>query len=75
MKQSRLPPGWNQGSVDRVLQHYESQTEDDAVAEDEDALFAPGQTIMEIPSALVPMVRELIARHNQQAPGCAKREG
>jgi len=64
MKQSKLPPGWDQNRVDRVLQHYESQTDDDAVAEDDDALSAPGQTIMEIPSALVPMVRELIAKHS-----------
>lgn len=67
MKQSRLPPGWDQSRVDRVLQHYESQTEEDAVAEDENARLAPGQTIMEIPSALVPTVRELIAKHNHKA--------
>ena len=67
MKQSRLPPDWNQDRVDRVLQHYESQSEEDAVAEDEEALAESGQTFMEVPSALVPKIRELIAKHSHTA--------
>jgi hypothetical protein len=47
----------------RVLEHYEHQTEEEAVAEDEAAFEAPGQTVMEIPTVLVPAVRELIAKH------------
>lgn len=37
-KPSRFPPGWDEDRVRRVLEHYESQSEDDAVAEDEAAL-------------------------------------
>ena len=62
MKQSKFPPGWNEERVKRVLAHYESQSEDEAVAEDEAAYEAPGQTIMEVPTDLVPAVRELIAK-------------
>lgn len=47
----------------KVLEHYEAQTEEEAVAEDEAAFDDPSQTVMEIPNALVPAVRELIARH------------
>jgi hypothetical protein len=50
--------------VSRVLAHYESQTEEEALAEDEAAFEVTGQTIMEIPTELVPKVRELIAKHN-----------
>lgn len=37
MKQSKFPPGWNAARVKRVIEHYESQDQDEAVAEDEDA--------------------------------------
>ena len=63
MKQSKFPPGWDDKRVDAVLAHYESQTEEEAVAEDEAAFEAAGQTVMEIPTELVPKVRELIAKH------------
>jgi hypothetical protein len=45
-----------------VLAHYEEQTEEEAVAEDEAAAEDRTQTVMEIPSELVPAVRELIAK-------------
>jgi hypothetical protein len=63
MKQSNFPPGWNEERVRRVLAHYEEQTEAEAVAEDEAAFEGRAQTIMEIPTELVPAVRDLIARH------------
>jgi quinol monooxygenase YgiN len=37
MKQQHFPPGWDEESVIKVLLHYEEQTEDEAVAEDEAA--------------------------------------
>lgn len=63
MKQSKYPPGWNEKRVNEVLAHYESQTEEEAVAEDEAAFESADQTVMEIPTELVPKVRELIAKH------------
>ena len=63
MKQSKFPPGWDEQKVRRVLKHYEQQTEEEAVAEDEAAFEAMGQTVMEVPTELVPTIRELIARH------------
>jgi len=65
MRQSQFPPGWDHARVKRVLEHYEHQTEEEAVAEDEAAFEEPGQTVMEIPIALVPAVRELIAKHKE----------
>ena len=38
-KQNRFPKGWNEARVQAVLKHYEAQTEEEAVAEDE-AAFA-----------------------------------
>ena len=65
VKQSNFPPGWNEERVRRVLAHYGEQTEAEAVAEDEAAFEDRTQTVMEIPTELVPAVRELIARHGR----------
>jgi hypothetical protein len=62
MKQSRFPKGWDEGRVKCVLDHYESQTEDEAVAEDEAAWEDASQTFVEVPNELVPAVRELLAK-------------
>ena len=64
MKQSKFPPGWDEKRVKEVLDHYESQSEEEAVAEDEAAFEAPDQSVMDVPTELVPAVRELIAKHN-----------
>lgn len=61
----RFPPGWDEERVQRVLAHLESQSEDEAVAEDEAALEKPGQTLIGVPNELVPAVRELIAKHGK----------
>ncbi|PWB78187.1 MAG: hypothetical protein C3F08_09150 [Candidatus Methylomirabilota bacterium] len=63
MKQSTFPPGWNLEWVKIVLAYYESQSEEEAVAEDEAALEMLDQTVMEVPTELVPAVREFIAKH------------
>ena len=64
MKTSKFPTGWNDERVRRVLEHYESQTEFEAVAEDEAAYEDFSQTFMEVPKNLVPEVRKLIAEHS-----------
>lgn len=61
---NQFPPGWDEDSVRDVLDHYEHQTEDEAVAEDE-AAFAQS-TMMAVPSSLVPRVRQLIAEHRRK---------
>lgn len=62
MTKSAFPIGWDEERVQRVLAHYETQSEAEAVAEDEAAFETDGQTVMEVPSELVPAVRELIAK-------------
>ncbi len=62
---SNFPPGWDEDRVREVLAHYESQTEDEALAEDEAAFEDPSQTFIQVPNELVPEVRELIDRHRK----------
>lgn len=65
-KQGKFPPGWDEARVKRVLEHYQSQPEIEAVAEDEAAYESSVETIMSIPTELVPEVRELIARRKKR---------
>jgi len=65
MAQNKFPPGWDEQRVQKVLAHYETQTEDEALAEDEAAFETPGQTVMEVPNDLVPAIRELIAKRRK----------
>jgi hypothetical protein len=66
-KPGKFPPGWDEDRVQRVIEHYESQPEAEAVAEDEAAFESPVETVMSVPTELVPEVRELIARHQSVA--------
>lgn len=66
-KQSQFLPGWDEARVRRVLEHYEAQSDEEAVAEDETSFEATTHTSMEVPVDLVPTVRELIAKHRRRA--------
>jgi hypothetical protein len=59
---TKYPDGWDEARVQRVLAHYEQQTDDEAVAEDEAAYESTTHTAMEVPVDLVPAVRELLAK-------------
>ena len=61
MRQTEFPPGWDEERVRRVLEHYERQSDEQAVAEDEAAYEDSGQTMMGVPNDLVPAVRQLLA--------------
>ena len=71
MKQSKFPRGWDEERVRRVLAHYEEQTEEQAVAEDEASFEDRTQTVMEVPKGLVPAIRQLIAK--RRPPGRTSR--
>ncbi|MBI2369268.1 MAG: hypothetical protein HYV08_03355 [Deltaproteobacteria bacterium] len=62
MSEARFPAGWDEDRVRRVLEHYEKQSDEEAVAEDEAAYESTTHTTMAVPVDLVPSVRELIAK-------------
>ena len=64
-KRSQFPKGWDEARVQRVVKHYAAQTDEEAVAEDESSLETLTHSAIEVPVALVPAVRELIARYRQ----------
>ena len=63
-KTNQLPKGWTETKVQRVLRHYEGQTADAAVAEDEDAYRNRKQSLIAVPVSMVPAVRRLISRRS-----------
>jgi len=62
MSDKTFPPGWDESRVQSVLDHYEAQSDDEAMAEDEAAYESTTHAVMEVPIELVPAVRELIAK-------------
>jgi len=63
MTENNFPEGWDQSRIRKVLAHYDEQSDDEALAEDE-AGVASSETVMSIPHDLVSQVRELIAKHH-----------
>ena len=64
MNEATYPPGWNEERVRKVLEHYESQSDDEAVAEDEAAYESSDSAMVGIPLDLLPAVRELLAKRS-----------
>jgi hypothetical protein len=61
-RKQKYPPGWDEKRVRKLADHYDRQTEAEQVAEHEAAFRAKGQTIMVVPSELVPRIVKLIAK-------------
>jgi len=67
MTERRYPAGWDEDRVRRVLEHYERQSDEEAVAEDEASFESTTDTTMSVPVDLVPTVRQLISKHRRTA--------
>jgi hypothetical protein len=59
---NRYPKGLNRKKVQDLIDYYENQTDDEAIAEAEAAYREPRTTMMQIPNELVPQVQKLIAK-------------
>jgi hypothetical protein len=64
MSETKFQADWDEQKVRRVLAHYEKQTAEAALAEDE-AGIQPSDTVINVPQKLVPKVRELIAKRHR----------
>jgi hypothetical protein len=72
MGQSKnYPSGWNEDRVRRVIAHYEQQTEEEAVAEDEAAFEDETLAVVGIHKELVPEVRQIIAKYEKRKKASA----
>ncbi len=62
-EKNRFPEGWDEARVRDVIDHYDNQTDEEAIAEDEVAFGSKTSMFIEVPIELVPTVRDLIAKH------------
>jgi hypothetical protein len=61
-KKQRMPRGWTEKRVRELAAHHDQQGEEEQAAEIEAALSAKNQTLMVVPTELVPAIHALIAR-------------
>ncbi|OCR02007.1 hypothetical protein BCD67_22505 [Oscillatoriales cyanobacterium USR001] len=61
--QNQFPLGWDEQRVRQTIEYYDRQSEDEAVAEDEAAFDNQDQAFVQVPLELLPLVRDLIAKH------------
>ena len=59
-KKQAYPAGWDEERIRKLAEHYDNQTEDEQVAEHEAAMRAEDQTVMVVPTELVPEIVKLI---------------
>jgi hypothetical protein len=60
MKKQRLPKGWTEEKIRKLAEHHDNMTEDQQVAEIEGSLKDDNQTMMMVPTELVPAIVKLI---------------
>ena len=61
-RKQRYPAGWDEERTRKPAEHYDDQTEDEQVAEHEVAFLAEDQTVMVVPTELVPEIVKLISK-------------
>jgi hypothetical protein len=59
---SPYPKGWDRQRVEALIDHYETQSDEEAISEAEAQYDAIDSTMIQVPLALVPKVQKLIAR-------------
>lgn len=59
-RKQKYPLGWDEARVRKLAEHYDNQTDEEAVAEIEAALNDENQTLIMVPNQLVPEVIKLI---------------
>ena len=59
-RKQAYPAGWDEERIRKLAEHYDNQAEDKQVAEHAAAFLAEGQTVMVVPTELVPAIVKLI---------------
>ena len=64
-RKQTLAPGWTQAKLKKVIDHFEKQSESEQLAEHEAGIRAEEQTLMVVPTGLVPEIRKLIEKKRE----------
>jgi hypothetical protein len=60
------PRGWNRERAKKVIGYYESQSDEDGVAEYEAAMKMDDLSAILVPTKLIPKIRKLISLHQEK---------
>ncbi len=64
MKKQQFPKGWDDQRVKELIAELDARTDEEWVAADEAAAVdADDQTVITVPTALLPEIRRLLASH------------
>jgi hypothetical protein len=64
MKKQQFPKGWDEKRVKQLIAELDARTDEEWVAADEAAAAdADDQTVITVPTALLPEIRRLLASH------------
>ena len=64
MKKQQFPKGWNEQRVKQLIAELDARSDEEWVAADEAAAaHADDQTVITVPTALLPEIRRLLASH------------
>lgn len=59
---NRYPKGWNRKRVQALVEYYDNQSDDEAIAELDAAFKDPQTAMIQVPLKLVPQVQKLLAK-------------
>ena len=64
MSEPQFPTGWDAARVQRLIDIYEGMSDEELAEEDDAATeVRPGQSVVTVPDALLPAIRELLASY------------
>ena len=64
MSEQKFPPGWDADRTKRLIEQYDQMSEDELADEDDaGSKQHDGQTVIAVPDALLPAIRQLLATH------------
>jgi hypothetical protein len=66
-EKAERPRAWTHGKIRHLIDYYDKQSGDELLAEYEAACAKTGETMISVPTELVPAVLKLIAQHQNSA--------
>jgi len=62
MKKQKLPKCLNREKITEIIDHYENQTDEEAIKEANEA-FKDSETVFSVPKEAVPEIRKIIEKY------------
>lgn len=71
---NKYPKGWNRKRVEAVIDHYDKQTDEEAIAEADAAWENSHMSLVRVPAELVGEVRAFVADRTARVPRAGARK-